>query len=77
MIVTRTTRTRRTPASDQYLVRVLNPAQIGTPVLRATLVVDPAAVFDPKLACEPVRMSPTGVLPYAADYVQCALLAHL
>src|SRR5262249_58909534 len=31
VIVTSHTRTRRTPASDQYLVRVLDPAGIGTP----------------------------------------------
>jgi site-specific recombinase XerD len=77
VIVTNITRTRRTPASDQYLVRVLDPAQIGTRDLRATRLVDLIASLDPKLVCEAVGMSPAGVLPYAADHVQDTLLANL
>jgi hypothetical protein len=77
VIVTHITRTRRTPASDQYLVRVLDPAGIGTRTLRATRLVDLIASLDPKLVCEAVGMNPAGVLPYAADHVQDTLLANL
>ena len=77
MIVTNITRTRRTPASDQYLVRVLDPAGIGTRILRATRLVDLIASLDPKLVCEAVGMKPAGVMPYAADHVQDTLLADL
>lgn len=77
VIVTNITRTRRTPASDQYLVRVLDPAHIGTRTLRATRLVDLIASLDPKLVCEAVGMNPAGVLPYAADYVQDTLLTNL
>ncbi len=77
VIVTNITRTRQTPASDQFLVRVLDPAQIGTRDLRATRLVDLIASLDPKLVCEAVGMSSAGVLPYAADHVQDTLLANL
>lgn len=77
VIVTHITRTRRTPASDQYLVRVLDPAGIGTRTLRATRLVDLIASLDPKLVCEAVGMNPAGVMPYAADHVQDTLLANL
>lgn len=77
VIVTNITRTRRTPASDQYLVRVLDPAGIGTRTLRATRLVDLIASLDPKLVCEAVGMNPAGILPYAADQVQDTLLANL
>ena len=66
VIVTTHTRTRRTAASDQYLVRVLDPAGIGTRTLRATRLVDLVASLDPKLVCEALGMDPAGVLPYAA-----------
>ncbi len=77
VIVTNITRTRRTPASDQYLVRVLDPAQIGTRTLRATRLVDLTASLDPKLVCEAVGMNAAGILPYAADHVPDTLLANL
>lgn len=77
VIVTNITRTRRTPASDQYLVRVLDPAQIGTRTLRATRLVDLIASLDPKLVCEAVGMNPAGILPYAADHVPDTLLANM
>src|SRR5262249_58972255 len=47
VIVTSHTRTRRTPASDQYLVRVLDPAGIRAPGLRATPIVHLIAHPDP------------------------------
>jgi site-specific recombinase XerD len=77
VIVTTHTRTRRTTASDQYLVRVLDPAGIGTRTLRATRLVDLIASLDPKLVCEALGMAPAGVLPYAADQVQDTRLANL
>ena len=77
VIVTSHTRTRRTPASDQYLVRVLDPAGIGTRDLRATRIVDLIASLDPKLVCEALGMDPAGILPYAADQVQDTRLANL
>ncbi len=77
VIVTNITRTRRTPASDQYLVRVLDPAGVGTRTLRATRLVDLIASLDTKLVCEAVGMNPAGVLPYAADHVQDTLLANM
>lgn len=77
VIVTTHTRTRRTPASDQYLVRVLDGAGIGTRTLRATRLVDLVASLDPKLVCEALGMDPAGVLPYAADQVQDTRLADL
>ncbi len=76
VIVTTHTRTRRTAASDQYLVRVLDPAGIGTRTLRATRLVDLVASLDPKLVCEALGMDPAGVLPYAADQVQDIRLAN-
>jgi site-specific recombinase XerD len=77
VIVTTHTRTRRTPASDQYLVRILDPAGIGTRTLRATRIVDLVASLDPKLVCEALGMDPAGILPYAADQVQDTRLANL
>ena len=77
VIVTTHTRTRRTAASDQYLVRVLDPAGIGTRTLRATRIVDLVASLDPKLVCEALGMDPAGILPYAADQVQDTRLANL
>ena len=77
VIVTTHTRTRRTAASDQYLVRILDPAGIGTRTLRATRIADLIASLDPKLVCEALGMNPAGVLPYAADQVQDTRLANL
>jgi len=77
VIVTNITRTRRTPASEQYLVGLLDPASIGTRTLRATRLVDLIASLDPKLVCEAVGMNPAGVMPYAADHVQDALVMDL
>jgi site-specific recombinase XerD len=78
VIVTAHTRTRRTPASDQYLVRVLDPAGITSRTLRATRLVDLVVSLDPKLVCEALGMDPAGVLPYAADQIQdTRLLADL
>lgn len=77
VIVTNHTRTRRTPASDQYLVRVLDPAGIRSRTLRATRLVDLVANLDPKLVCEALGMDPAGVLPYTADQVQDTRLADL
>lgn len=77
VIVTTHTRTRRTPASDQYLVHVMDPVGIPTRTLRATRIVDLVASLDPKLVCEALGMDPAGVLPYAADQVQDTRLADL
>ncbi len=77
VIVTTHTRTRRTPASDQYLVRVLDPVGIRTRTLRATRLVDLVASLDPKLVCEALGMDPAGILPYAAGQVQDTRLADL
>lgn len=77
VIVTTHTRTRRTPASDQYLVRILDPAGIGTRTLRATRLIDLVSALDPKLVCEALGMDPAGILPYAADQVQDIRLADL
>jgi site-specific recombinase XerD len=77
VIVTSHTRTRSTPASDQYLVRVLDPAGTGSRTLRATRLVDLVASLDPKLVCEALGMDPAGILPYAADQVQDTRLANL
>jgi hypothetical protein len=63
VIVTTHTRTRRTAASDQYLVRVLDPAGIGTRTLRATRLVDLVASLDPKLVCEALGMDPPASCP--------------
>jgi hypothetical protein len=49
VIVTTHTKTRRTAASDQYLVRILDPAGIGTRTLRATRIID--LVAGPAAAC--------------------------
>jgi site-specific recombinase XerD len=77
VIVTTHTRTWRTPASDQYLVRVLDPVGIRSRTLRATRLVDLVASLDPKLVCEALGMDPAGILPYAADQVQDTRLADL
>jgi site-specific recombinase XerD len=77
VIVTTHTRTRRTMASDQYLVQILDPAGIGTRTLRATRIIDLVASLDPKLVCEALGMNPAGVLPYAGDQVQDTRLANL
>jgi len=77
VIVTTHTRTRRTAASDQCLVRILDPAGIGARTLQATRIIDLVASLDPKLVCEALGMNPAGVLPYAADQVQDTRLANL
>ncbi len=70
VIVTHITRTRTTPASDQYLWRVFAPSDITSRPLRATRLVDLVAKLDPKVVAEAVGMAPAGILPYAADQVQ-------
>jgi site-specific recombinase XerD len=77
VIVTTHTKTRRTPASDQYLVRVMDPVGITTRTLRATRILDLLASLDPKLVCEALGMDPAGILPYAADQVQDTRLTDL
>ena len=77
VIVTQITKTRSTPASDQYMVRVLDPSGIRSRTLRATRIIDLVASLDPKLVCEALAMEPTTVLPYMADQVQDARLANL
>jgi site-specific recombinase XerD len=77
VIVTAITRPRRTPASDQYLWRVLSPAGITSRPLRATRLVDLIASLDPKLVCEATGMAAAGIRPYAADTVQDLRLLNL
>jgi site-specific recombinase XerD len=77
VIVTAHTRTRRTPASDGYLVRIMDAAGVTSRTLRATRLIDLVASLDPKLVCEALGMDPAGVLPYAADTVQDGRLADL
>ena len=77
VIVTNITKTRTTAASDQYLVRVLDPSGITSRPLRATRLVDLVASLDPKLVCEAIGMNTAGVLPYAADQVQDVRLTNL
>jgi len=78
LIVTHITRARSTPASDQYLWRVLAPAGITSRPLRATRLVGLIASLDPKVVAEAVGMAPAGILPYAADQVQdVRLLSNL
>jgi len=77
VIVTTHTRTRTTPASDQYLVRILDPVGVRSRALRATRLVDLVASLDPKLVCEALGMNPASIPPYAADQVQDTRLADL
>jgi site-specific recombinase XerD len=77
VIVTAHTRTRRTPASDGYMVRIMDPAGVTSRILRATRLIDLVASLDPKLVCEALGMDPAGILPYAADTVQDGRLADL
>lgn len=78
LIVTHITRARQTPASDQYLWKVLAPAGITSRPLRATRLVGLIASLDPKVVAEAVGMAPAGILPYAADQVQdLRLLSNL
>lgn len=77
VIVTHITKSRRTPASDQYLWRVFDPAGTTTRPLRATRLVDLIANLDPKVVSEAIGMDTAGILPYAADQVQDLRLSNM
>ena len=69
LIVTKTTRTRTTPASPAYLTHVLDPAAVRTKALRSTRLVDLLISLDPKIVAEALGMNADGLLAYLADGV--------
>lgn len=62
LIVTKTTRTRTTPASPAYLTHVLDPATVRTKILRSTRLVDLLISLDPKVVAEALGMNADGLL---------------
>ncbi len=75
VIVTRTTKTRRTPASAAYVTHLLDGARVTTKVLRQTRVIELVTSLDPKVAAEVLGMDAAGLATYLADGVNAALLA--
>jgi len=75
VIVTRATKTRRTPASAAYVTHLLDGARVTTKVLRQTRVIELVTSLDPKVAAEVLGMDAAGLATYLADGVNAALLA--
>jgi len=69
VIVTRTTRTRTTPASAPYLTHVLDAAGVAPKRLRSTRLVDLVISLDPKIVAEALGMNAGGIVAYLADHV--------
>ena len=69
LIVTKTTKTRSTPASPAYISHILDPAGVNTKTLRSTRLVDLVISLDPKLVAEALGMNAGGLLDYLADHV--------
>lgn len=69
VIVTRTTKTRITPASTAYLAHVLDAAGVPPKTLRSTRLVDLVVDLDPKVAAQALGMKPEGLVNYLADCV--------
>ncbi len=69
LIVTRSTKTRATPASAPYLTHVLDAAGVCPTTLRSTRLLDLVITLDPKLVAETLGMNADGLLHYLADNV--------
>jgi len=69
VVVTRGTKSLRTPASVAYFSHVLDPAGIATHRLRVTRLADLVNTMDPKLVAAAFGMNPEGVMIYLADHV--------
>ncbi|MFD5268801.1 hypothetical protein [Streptomyces sp. NPDC058335] len=69
VVVTRITKTGRSPASTAYISHVLDPCGIPPRTLRCTRLADLVNVLDPKLVAAALGMEPEGVMIYLADHV--------
>lgn len=76
ILVTRATKTRKTPASAAYLAHVLDPAGVYPKVLRSTRLVDLVVALDPKLVAAAFGVSHEGVIDYMPDHVDEPRLPH-
>ena len=77
VIVTKITRSGRTPASQPYLGHLLDPADTTISTLRASRLLALTNSHDPNLIATTYGMSAEGVLAYFADRVDPTLLADL
>ena len=77
VIVTKITRSGRTPASQPYLGHILDPADTTISTLRASRLLALTNSHDPNLIATTYGMSAEGVLAYFADRVDPTLLADL
>jgi site-specific recombinase XerD len=75
LIVTRTTKTRSTPASPAYVAHALDPAGVAPKKLRATRLVDLVISIGPKVVAASLGMDPDGLLAYVTDDVDDARLS--
>lgn len=75
VVVTKTTRTRSTPASTAYVTHVLDAAGVSPKLLRSTRIVDLVISLDPKVASEALGMNAGGLVDYLADHVDQGHLA--
>lgn len=77
VLVTRSTKTRQTPASTPYSSHLLDPCGISPRLLRGIRLVDLVNTMDPKLVAAAFGMSAEGVLAYFADRIDPTLEANL
>lgn len=74
LIITKTTKTRLTPASGAYVTHLLDPAGVNIKTLRSTRLVDLIISLDPKLVAESLGMDANGLLGYIPDDVDAGRL---
>lgn len=77
IIVTRITKSGKTPASAWYSGQVLAPSGVPTSTLRGTRLLDLVNTMDPKLVSAAFGMRPEGVLNYLADRIAPTLEANM
>lgn len=75
VIVTKTTRTRQTPASRAYMTHVLDAAAVPAKTLRSTRLLDLIVSLDPKVVADALGMNAGGLVSYLADSVDAGRLA--
>jgi site-specific recombinase XerD len=74
VIVTRSTKALRSPASTAYFSHLLDPAGIAPHRLRVTRLADLVNTMDATLVAAAFGMNPEGVLIYLADHVDAGRL---
>jgi integrase len=76
LLVTRGTKSGRSPASRAYMSHVLDPSGVAPRMLRSTRLVDLVNTMDPKLVAAAFGMTPEAVMIYLADHIDPSRLDY-